>query len=254
MSQPRILSSRRGAGRATPGSPVFTPGYRAVVGVPGWLGMLGGAIGLAIFAPAWMLTLAVLVAGIAAAEFMPGAFRPLLRPRWMFLCAFLVLPSIFLGSPLDRNVLGMAYSSLGLEIAFHALCRMLLIFLSVSSFSSMVEISALAGIFERLGLRGLGFSMGVAMNLLPNLQQSTLTTWRVLQMRGGFRRQRWSGLRLMTITVITQALNRAEEIALAAEVRAFTPEQAGAYPLVAGSFDGLIIAASLLAVAAAVII
>lgn len=210
--------------------------------------MLVASLGLAIFASPWVLLIMVFLWAATATRLVPGAFRPLVRARWMILCAILILPSIFWGGPLDRNILGIAYSSQGLEIAYLGILRMVVIFLSVSIFTSAVEISALAGIFEKLGLHGLGFSMGVAMNLLPNLQQSALTTWRVLQMRGGFRRQRWNGLRLMTLTVITQALSRAEEIALAAEVRAFTPEKAQAYPIARGNYDGLIIVASILVV------
>jgi energy-coupling factor transporter transmembrane protein EcfT len=216
--------------------------------------MLAGSIGLAVFAPLWMLILAALLGGVTTACFVPGAFRPLVRPRWVVLCTILILPSIFLAGPLDRSILGISYSSQGLLATFYALLRMVVIFLAVSVFTSAVEISALAGVFEKLGLHGLGFSMVVAMNLLPSLQQSALSTWRVLQMRGGFRHQRWKGLRLITITVITQALNRAEEIALAAEVRAFTPEKARAYPIAHGKLDGMIIAASTLAVVAAILV
>ena len=222
--------------------------------MPGYLAMLAGSIGLAVFAPPWILIVASLLGGVMAVWFVPGAFRPLVRPRWIILCGILILPSIFLAGPLDSSILGVSYSSQGLLMALYALLRMLVIFLAVSVFTSAVEISALAGVFEKLGLHGLGFSLGVALNLLPSLNQSALITWRVLQMRGGFRHQRWKGLRLMTITVITQALSRAEEIALAAEVRAFTPEKAGAYPIAQGKLDGPIIAASILAVVAALLV
>lgn len=212
-----------------------------VIGVPGYLAMLAGSIGLAMLVSPWIL-LVMAVLGIAATAWCaPRAFRPLVRTRWILLSAVLILPSIFLAGPLDRQLLGVGYSSQGLAIALPAILRMVVIFLSMSLFTSFVEISALAGILERIGLQGLGFSLGVALNLLPSLQHSALTTWRVLRMRGGLRRQRVNALRLMTITVISQALGRAEEIAWAAEVRAFTPEKARAYPVVRGSADGVIL-------------
>ncbi len=242
MSQLRALSSRRVA-----------IGCGAAIGVPGYLAMLAGAVGMAVFAPQWMLILAVAFEVVMAAWIIPAAIRPLLRPRWIIFSLILILPFLFLSDPADRAILGIGYSSQGVEAASHALLRMVGILLAVNIFTSMVEISTLAGIFEKMGLHGLGFSMGVALNLLPSLQQSTLTTYRVLQMRGGLRRQRWNGLRLMAITVITQALGRAEEIALAAEARAFTPERASAYPIAQGNFDWPIIAASSLAVAAALL-
>lgn len=243
MSQTQLLFSRRAP---------FLPA--AAVGTPGYLAILAGAVGLAVFAPRWMLAGALLLAATAAARLGAETFRPLLRPRWIALCALLIAPSVFLAGPPDRSLLGIPYSTLGLEAAQYALLRMLLIFMAASIFTSRVEISALAAVFEKMRLPGLGFSMGVAMNLLPNLEQSALTTWRVLRMRGGFRRQRWNGLCLLAITMITQALNRAEEIALAAEARAFTPECATAYPLVSGKLDAWLIAASILAVASAAIL
>ena len=82
--------------------------------------------------------------------------------------------------------------------------------------------------------------MGVALNLLPSLQTAALSTWHSLWMRGGLRKQRWRGVRLLLLTIITNALRRTEEIALAAEGRAFSPEQSRALPLRAGSLDWVI--------------
>jgi energy-coupling factor transporter transmembrane protein EcfT len=56
-------------------------------------------------------------------------------------------------------------------------------------------------------------------------------------MRGGLRRQRWRGIRLLLLTIISNALRRTEEIALAAEGRAFCPVQCRAMPLRTGSLD-----------------
>jgi energy-coupling factor transporter transmembrane protein EcfT len=78
------------------------------------------------------------------------------------------------------------------------------------------------------------------MNLLPALRKSSQNTWCSLQLRGGFRRQRWRGLQLLLVTVVVNALRRAEEIALAAEVRAFSPERSRAMAIEIGSLDGYI--------------
>lgn len=226
----------------------------AAAGAPACLAILAGSVALALLAPPGMLLLTVLLGGLAVGRLLPGVFRPLLRGRWLLLAALLVVPSIFWGGPLDSSLWGLAYSSDGLMAAAHALLRMGVILLGVSVFTSLMEISALAAVFERWGLHGLGFSIGVALNLLPGLQQSAAVTWRVLQMRGGLRRQRWNGLRLLLLNVITQSLNRAEEIALAAEVRAFTPEKAQGYPIPRGSLDGWIVAGCGLLVLAAVLV
>jgi energy-coupling factor transporter transmembrane protein EcfT len=111
----------------------------------------------------------------------------------------------------------------------------------VQGLTAAIDISSLAGLFERLGLHGLGFSMGVALNLLPALQQSASHAWHSLKMRGGLRRKRWRGVQLLAVTVVTNALRRAEEVALAAEARGFSPEHSRALPIKTGYLDRVII-------------
>ena len=67
-------------------------------------------------------------------------------------------------------------------------------------------------------------------------------------MRGGLRRQRWRGLRLLAVTITASALSRAEEIALAAEARAFSPEHARSLPVRFGRWDWLALSLGVVAV------
>jgi energy-coupling factor transporter transmembrane protein EcfT len=124
----------------------------------------------------------------------------------------------------------------GLIIALRAV----VVIVALDGFSNAVDISEVAGLLERIGLPGLGLSMGVAVNLLPALHKSSQNVWRALQMRGGFRRQRWRALRLLLITVVASALRRAEEIALAAEARGFSPENSRPLPIKGGGWDKLV--------------
>jgi len=128
----------------------------------------------------------------------------------------------------------------GLQMA----CRAIVMLLAVDGFSSSVDVSEVAGLLERLGLTGLGFSVGIALNLLPVLRQSASNAWQSLWMRGGLRQKRWRGLRLYLVTVLSNAIRRAEEIALAAEARAYSPGRLRPWPLRKGSLDWLIILAS----------
>jgi energy-coupling factor transporter transmembrane protein EcfT len=112
---------------------------------------------------------------------------------------------------------------------------------AVDSFTHAVDITQIAGLLERVGLRGLGFSLGVALNLLPGLQQSGIHAWQSLRMRGGLRQKKWRGLRLLVVTIITNALRRAEEIALAAESRAFSPERSRPAPLKISHLDRVLL-------------
>jgi energy-coupling factor transporter transmembrane protein EcfT len=160
-----------------------------------------------------------------------------MRPRWLVLMGLLALPPVFLLGQVDTVVLGLGLSTEGLLAGLQIAMRFVVVMVAVDGFTSAVDIAAVAGLFERFGLQGLGFCLGVALNLLPSLQQSATNAWRSLWMRGGLRRQRWRGLRLLMVTVVSNALRRAEEVALAAEARAFAPECARPMPIRTGPLD-----------------
>lgn len=184
----------------------------------------------------------------------PQAFRSLVRWRWLVMIALLALPPLFLVGELDRRLWGIPYSSDGLLSAVQIALRILVVLVSVHGLTSTVDIASIAGLLEKAGLHGLGFSLGVALNLLPSLQQSAQNAWRSLWMRGGLRKQRWRGLRLLAVTVIANALIRAEEIALAAEARAFVPERTRSLPVKVGKWDWGILVLGVLVVVALVLI
>ena len=169
------------------------------------------------------------------------------------LCLLLTLPPVLVLGETDRVLFGLRYSSEGLWIAGAIALRMLIVFSAVQGFTSTVDCTALAGVLERAGLRGLGFALGVALNMLPCLQEAGLNMWQALRMRGGLRRQWLQGLRLLTISVLCQALTRAEEIAIAAEVRGFSPERSRPMPIRAGRYDRWIALGGALLLALAVL-
>ena len=111
----------------------------------------------------------------------------------------------------------------------------------------------LAGLLERAGLPGLGFTLGVAVNLLPALERSSRNTWDTLRMRGGLRHRRRAALRLASLTVMGGALRRADEIAVAAEARGFGLRRARPPALHRGRLDAPVLAglAALVALLAA---
>ena len=55
------------------------------------------------------------------------------------------------------------------------------IVVAVSSFASSVSVSDLSQLLERIGLRGLGFALGVAVNMLPTIQRSLLVAYQALE-------------------------------------------------------------------------
>lgn len=170
----------------------------------------------------------------------PAAVKRLARPRWLAIFGILFLVNLFFGvsdqAP-DLTILGLSFSSLNILNSVQMTLRAAVILLAADGLSSSVNIVEVAGLLERSGLRGLGFSIGVATNLLPDLRQSGMNAWHSLRMRGGFRAQWWRGLQLLVVTVFSNALRHAEQIVLAAEVRAFRPELNRKSPLRIGSLD-----------------
>jgi energy-coupling factor transporter transmembrane protein EcfT len=212
------------------------------IGTLGYLAILVWSFSLILLLPARLTIVALGLCALVALVLYPPIFRRLLCWRWLLLfVSLIVVNALWAGKP-EYQALGFVPISLsGLTAGLQMTMRAVAILLAVDGFSSSVGISEIAGLVERVGLHGLGFSLGIAFNLLPCLRQSCANAWRTLRMRGGLRRERWLGLKLFFVTVLANALQRAEEIALAAESRAFIPEKAGAMPLKSGKYDALII-------------
>lgn len=217
-------------------------GSELAFGTPGRLAIFAGSLALVMLVPyGKILTASVLALAINGLLY-PAALRRLLRWRWMVFILLLVLPGLFLGGSPVYDGLGVAISRPGLAMGYQMALRAVVVIVAVDGFSSAVDIAEVAGMLEKVGLPGLGFSMGVAVNLLPALRRSGQNAWYTLRMRGGFRSQWWRGLRLLLVTVVANALRRAEEITLAAEARAFSPAQTRALPLKRGAYDWLVVA------------
>jgi len=220
---------------------------RSKASAPGKLGTLSylvifvWSLGMVMLTSPQRLLLVGFLCLLVAAMVYPHSFHSLMRPRWLLMISLLALPPIFFLGDLDRNLWGIPYSSTGLTSSLQIMLRVVVVLIAVNGLTSSVDITSVAGLLERFGLKGLGFSMGVALNLLPSLQAAALNTWHSLWMRGGLRAQRWRGVRLLLLTIITNALRRTEEIALAAEGRAFSPEQCRALPLRAGTLDRTVV-------------
>jgi energy-coupling factor transporter transmembrane protein EcfT len=234
MSALSFVRVNRSKGRCVP-----------LLGTLGYLSVFVWSLGMVLLVRPALMPLSAAACLIVAGLVYPLAFRRLWRPRWLVLVALLILPPALAGEP-DVTAWRIPLSSAGLQLGFQMSMRAVVILVAVNGLTASIDISTLAGLFERLGLRGLGFSLGVALNLLPALQQSATHAWHSLRMRGGLRRKRWRGLQLLAITVVTNALRRAEEIALAAEARGFSPERSRVLPMNSGYLDWVIIPAAAL--------
>jgi energy-coupling factor transporter transmembrane protein EcfT len=200
---------------------------RPLVGSLGHLSIFLWALGMVLLPP--------MERGIIPALFMigvlsliyPFALRRLARPRWLIIFGSLFLVNMFFAAPTDTTdwmILGLPVSSITILNGAQMTLRAIVILLAADGLSSSVNITEMAGLLERSGLQGLGFSIGVAANLLPDLRQSSMNAWHSLRMRGGLRANGGRGIQLLLLTVLSNSLRHAEEIVLAAEVRAFRPE------------------------------
>jgi energy-coupling factor transporter transmembrane protein EcfT len=216
------------------------------LGVAGRLTLFIWSLGMVMVVPFSTLIFAGVLCLLVQMIIYPAALRRLLHPRWLILLALLFVPQMLWLGEIDGQILGVPISLEGVRIGFITTLRAVVILLAVEGLSQSVSIPEIAGLLERTGLRGLGFSVGVAVNLLPALQQSARNAWYSMRMRGGLRRNCWRGVQLLTVTIISNALRRAEEIALAAEARAFSPEKPRRQPLRQGRYDSVVLFVALL--------
>lgn len=161
----------------------------------------------------WVLATVVLVSWLAGTRRWPS-----LRDwrAWLFLGGLILAA-------------GLAGGGRGLALAMAA--RALAVLVAVDSLGGHVSIGEIAGLCEGLGLRGLGFALGVAFNMLPVLRRTAAGVWVALRLRGGLGRRPGRALYRAAFTVLALTLARGQEIVGAAEARAFSPAAAaGALP------------------------
>ncbi len=154
----------------------------------------------------------------------PSAFGVLARPALWSLLVLLVLPTLVIGTPRDIALpFGPAVSSEAVRLAAAMAARSLIIVVAAAGFASRVSVRALTELLEVVGLRGLGFSLGVAVHALPLATRTWTTSARALRLRGGFRQARMRDVTLLSMTVIGNALRHADEVVEAAQARGFDP-------------------------------
>jgi len=200
---------------------------RPQVGSLGHLGIFVWALGMVLLPPMERgIMPALFTLGVLSLIY-PFALRRLAQPRWLIIFGSLFLVNMLFAAPAqasDWMILGLPVSSITILNSAQMTLRAMVILLAADGLSSSVNITEMAGLLERSGLQGLGFSIGVAANLLPDLRQSSTNAWHSLRMRGGLRANAGRGIQLLLLTVLSNSLRHAEEIVLAAEVRAFRPE------------------------------
>jgi len=210
---------------------------RFSLGTIGHLGLFIWSLGVMMFSPSktifWSAALCLLVLVLIY----PCMWRSILTMRRLTLLLILVISPLFFLGEVDLEFFGIGISTIGLQTSRQIFFRFLVVMYALEGFTNSVDITSIAGLFERCGLRGLGFSMGVAINFIPTLQKSITRSWQSLKMKGGLRKKRWHGLMLFSLTAVANVLVNAEDIALAAESRAFNPGKTRPAPIKKGNLD-----------------
>jgi len=198
----------------------------------GYLLFTGWAVLATALASDWWLV------GLALAELTFGlvwsrsALRLLLRPRfWTFILTAVALGPFLLGQP-DVALGPFHLSREGLVAGLGMAGRAFTLTLAFSLGMSALSLSDVVAVFDRLGLRGLGFALALAMNLLETLREMAMVTLQTLWLRGGMRRP-LAALRLFLVTTVANTLRYGDEVVNAAAVRAFDPNagQTASLPL-----------------------
>lgn len=218
-----------------------SPHPKPLIGSLGHLAIFLWALGMVLLttSASRSLVIALLTLGVLTLMY-PAAFQRLARLRWLLIFGSLFLINVFLGATDEAPnlvILGLPVSSPAIFTGIQMTLRAAVILLAADGLSSSVNIMEVAGLLERGGLRGLGFSIGVATNLLPDLRQSSMNAWHSLRMRGGLRSEWWRGIQLLVLTIFSNALRHAGQIVLAAEVRAFRPELSRKASIRSGTMD-----------------
>lgn len=213
----------------------------SLFGTVGHCGLFLWCLGVMMLSPSdkifWTSVLCALVLVIVY----PSSWKNILTKRRLGLLVILVIPPLFLSGEADQLFQEIRISTAGIKVSSQIFFRYIVVLYALEGLTSAIDISSIAGLFERIGLHGIGFSMGVALNLLPNLQKSITQSWHSLKMKGGLRKKRWRGLKYFTLTAITNVLINVEEIALAAESRAFNPGKIRPVPIKAGKLDWILL-------------
>lgn len=147
------------------------------------------------------------------------SWRGMLRlPLLLPLVLLPLLGGLFLGTPGDRPA-GAPLSPAGLLIGTWLALRLLALFLAGAVLTAHVSPYTVARALERLGLHGLGFALGLALNALPAALRAVSESWQALRLRGGLRHSWWRGLRLFLINATVRVVCQGEETLLAAQLR-----------------------------------
>jgi len=196
---------------------------RRTLGLWGHLAFLLWTLALATLAPGAKV---IPVLGLAVAfSALCAGWREVRRWRlWLFAASVLLVTSFVRGK--DLYLLGLWMALRAASIA-----------LAANTFAGTVSVVEMARLCEGWGLRGLGFAVGVAFNMLPTIRETAEEAFNAMRLRGGFKCHRLEALKMLLVAIVAGSLRHGDEIVSAAEARAFNPESGNGEPVRPTPFD-----------------
>jgi energy-coupling factor transporter transmembrane protein EcfT len=201
----------------------------------GYLGFTIWGLVLALMLEGWGLAALVALELLFGIAWSQAGLRPLRRVRfWIFIATAVALgplaprgegPMVEGATPMWAAPPGagsLAIYTTGLRPGLAMAARAVALTLAFSLGLSALSVSDVIALFERLRLSGLGFALGVAMNLFNTLHDMARVTFETIKLRGGLRRPLLA-LRLFLVTLLSNTLRYGDQIVNAASVRAFDP-------------------------------
>lgn len=149
-----------------------------------------------------------------------GRLRILARGRfWVTVASLVALSALLLGErDLQWGFLRLSREGflIGVWMSVRAMSLMLAFAISLGA----LTITEVVRLFDAANLRGLGFALGVALNLGSVLRDAVEAAYHTIRLRGGFRRPILA-VRLFLVTVIANALRYGDDVVKSASARAF---------------------------------
>ncbi|MCD4655711.1 energy-coupling factor transporter transmembrane protein EcfT [bacterium] len=148
--------------------------------------------------------------------------RMIKLPVIIFIC-LIIISALFTSSlwnPVESSLSARLYLAMILVI------KTFLLLLSTQIFATRISVAQITGLSEKIGLRGFGFVVGVALHMLPTLHQHAVASRDAMRLRGAFTRNRLLAEYRWCITLLSWMLRQGDSICIAARTKAF-----GLFPL-----------------------
>jgi energy-coupling factor transporter transmembrane protein EcfT len=190
-------------------------------GIYGYLFLLVGVIaGFAFLSAAFQIAwLAALLA--YAMVFQREALSRMARwPLLVFAVVLLIVSSVNVEPNAEGHAV-VSWNPRGILLGLRMLLRAMGIFIAAQIFAVRVPVLDLARLADAIGLRGFGFSLGVAFHMLPEVHVIARETGDALRLRGILRTHRLSAARQWIIAILVQLIQRSDEIVASARTRGF---------------------------------